>query len=73
MEKTYNITWKYGIMKDLHGFGLSGRLPDFINNFLKDRCFKVWVGSTFSDSYNGFRFSKQRQSVWISARNDISI
>ena len=43
--------WKYGIMKDLHGFGLRGHLPNFISNFLKDRSFKVQVGSTFSDSH----------------------
>ena len=38
-------------MKDFHGFGLRGRLPNFISNFLQDRSFKVWVGSTFSDSH----------------------
>ena len=38
-------------MKDLHGFGLRGRLPNFISSFLHDRSFKVWVGSTFSDSH----------------------
>ena len=39
------------IMKDLHGFGLRGRLPIFISNFLQDRSFKVRVVSTFSDSH----------------------
>ena len=38
-------------MKDLHGFGLRGHLPIFIAHFLKDRSFKVRVGSTFSDSH----------------------
>ena len=38
-------------MKDLHGFGLRGRLPNFISNFLHNRSFKVRVGSTFSDSH----------------------
>ena len=51
LEKAYDTIWKYGIMKDLHGFGLRGRLPNFISNFLQDRSFKVWVGSTFSDSH----------------------
>ena len=37
-------------MKDLHVFGLRGHL-NFISNFLKDRSFKVGVGSTFSDSH----------------------
>ena len=50
-EKAYDTTWKYGIMKDLCGFGLRGRLPNFISNFLKNISFKVRVGSTFSDSH----------------------
>ena len=51
LEKAYDTTWKYGIMKDLHGFGLRGHLPIFIAICLKDRSFKVWVGSAFSDSH----------------------
>ena len=51
LEKAYDTTWKYGIMKDLHGFGLRGRLPNFISIFLQDIYFKVQVGSTFSDSH----------------------
>ena len=31
LEKAYDTTWKYGIMKDLHGFGLRGRLPNCIS------------------------------------------
>ena len=50
LEKAYDTTWKYGIMKDLKGFGLKGRLPSFISNFLSDRNFKVRVGSTLSDT-----------------------
>ena len=30
IEKAYDTTWKYGIMKDLHDIGLRGRLPNFI-------------------------------------------
>ena len=51
LEKAYDTTWKYRIMKDLNGFRLRGRLPNFISKFLKDRSFKVRVGSTFSDSH----------------------
>ena len=50
LEKAYDTTWKYGIMKDLEDFGLKGRLPSFISNFLSDRNFKVRVGSTLSDT-----------------------
>ena len=51
LEKAYDTTWKYGIMKNLHGFGLRERLPNFISYFLQDRSFKVWVGSLFSESH----------------------
>ena len=49
LEKAYDTTWKYGIMKDLQDLGLKGRLPVFISDFLSDRNFKVRVGSTLSD------------------------
>ena len=52
LEKAYDTAWTYWIMKDLHRFDLRGRLPDFINNFMKDRYFNLRVGSTFSDSYS---------------------
>lgn len=50
LEKAYDTTWKYGIMKDLADFGLKGRLPSFISNFLSDRNFRVRIGSTLSDT-----------------------
>jgi len=37
MEKAYESTWKFGIMRDLHDAGLRGRLPLFIESFLKNR------------------------------------
>jgi Reverse transcriptase (RNA-dependent DNA polymerase) len=49
LEKAYDTTWKYGILKDLQNVGLKGRLPEFISNFLHNRHFKVIVGSCFSD------------------------
>ena len=49
LEKAYDTTWKYGIMRDLSDFGLKGKLPHFIDNFLSNRKFKVRVGTTFSD------------------------
>ena len=36
-------------MRDLHTFGLKGRLPNFTDNFLSDRNFKVRVGTTLSN------------------------
>ena len=49
LEKAYDTTWKYGIMRDLSDFGLKGRLPHFIDNFLFNRNFKVRVATTLSD------------------------
>ena len=34
LEKVYDTTWRYGILKDLHNFGMKGRLPNFIKSFL---------------------------------------
>ena len=39
LESAYDTTWKYGILRDLHDFGLRGRLPIFIAAFLNERLF----------------------------------
>jgi hypothetical protein len=49
LEKAYDTTWKYGILKDLFDMGLKGKLPNFISNLLTDREFNVGVNSTYSD------------------------
>ena len=51
LEKAYDTTWKYGILKDLHEAGLRGRMPVFICKFLDNRNFRVRLGSTFSDPF----------------------
>ena len=52
LEKAHDTTWRYGILKDLHNFGLKGRLPNFIKSFLEDRTIQVRVGSTLSDLFD---------------------
>ena len=52
LEKVYDTTWRYGILKDIHKLGLRGRLPTFIENFLADRTMQVRVGSSLSDYYD---------------------
>jgi ribonuclease HI len=52
LEKAYDTTWKYGILRDLHKLGLKGRMPIFIKNFLSDRVFRVRLGSTLSELHN---------------------
>ena len=51
LEKAYETTGKFGMMKDLHSLGLQGRLPNFIISFLLDREFRVQIWSTFSNLY----------------------
>ena len=52
LEKAYDTTWKYGIMKDLYGINLRGRLHLFIHNFLYERKLRVRVGTSYSDFYD---------------------
>ena len=52
LEKAYDTTWRYGILKDIHKLGLRGRLPTFIENFFADRAMQVRVGSSLSHYYD---------------------
>ena len=61
-DLAYDTTSKYGIMRDLNGFGLKGRLPNFIDNFLSNRCLKVRVGTT-----SGFLICKNRRRAFSRA------
>ena len=36
IEKSFDTSWKHGILKDLHSMGLRGLLPNFIENFLNN-------------------------------------
>ena len=51
LEKAYDTTWKYGIMRDLNRIGLKGRLTESISAFLSNRLFRVRVGTYLSDSF----------------------
>ena len=51
LEKAYDTTWKYGILKDLHSAGLRGRLPEFISSFLNDRHFRGRLEALLSDEF----------------------
>ena len=52
LEKAYDTTCKYGILKNLHNIGLKGQLPNFIKKFLifSDRNFNIRLGSKISDN-----------------------
>ncbi len=51
LEKAYDTTWRYGILRALHTIGLRGLLPLFLRSFLRLRTFRVSVGTTLSRSF----------------------
>jgi len=50
LEKAYDLTWRYGILRDLYGMNVRGYLPKFIAGFLRDRVFQVKTNSAISDT-----------------------
>ena len=46
LEKAFDTTWRFGILKDLHLLGLRENLPMFLKGFLEHRTIQVRVGST---------------------------
>ena len=51
LEKAYDRTWRYHILKSLKQTGLAGHLPAFIKNFLTNRIMKIRNGNIISDPY----------------------
>ena len=51
LEKAYDTTWRYGILKTLHDWGLRGSLPTFVAKFMAERYFRVRVGNTLSNEH----------------------
>ena len=52
LEKAYDTTWRFGILRTLHELGFRGELPLFIQSFLANRTFKVKVGNSFSSLHS---------------------
>ena len=52
LQKAYDTTWRYGILKSLYQLGLRGCMPVFIRNFLNNRRIRVRVRATMSDDRN---------------------
>ena len=36
LEKAYDTTWRFGIIKELHNMGIGGNMIRFINSFLSE-------------------------------------
>ena len=51
IEKTYDMTWRWGILRDLRDLGLRGYLPKYIERFPNDRQFAVKVHNCNSNRY----------------------
>ena len=52
LEKAYDTTWRYDILRDLHDLGVRGRLATFIESFLADRWIQDRVGLTLSEQFD---------------------
>lgn len=50
IAKAYDTAWTFGVMMNLHRYGLRGNLPIFIKNFMSDRKICVRVGTAISES-----------------------
>ena len=48
LQKAYDTTWRYGILREIHQMGLRGHLAFFIQNFLRRRVFRAKVGNHIS-------------------------
>ncbi|GFV94697.1 probable RNA-directed DNA polymerase from transposon X-element [Trichonephila clavipes] len=51
IEKAYDRTWRYGILRTMYDFGLRRNLPIFIFNFLAVRYFYVRIGNSSSHKF----------------------
>ena len=48
LEKAYDTTWRYGILRECKRMGIKGKMIRFIKGFLSDRYIKVRVGGKLS-------------------------
>ena len=51
LAKAYDTCWRHLILQELHRFGLRGKLPLMIVDFLEDRKFQVRVGHNLSEVF----------------------
>lgn len=52
IEKAFETTWRYNIVKTAKEIGLEGNILNFINNFLQDRKFRVKTNGKLSETKN---------------------
>ena len=49
LEKAYDITWRYGIIQDMHETGLRGYLSMYVQELLRERRFQVRIKNHLSE------------------------
>ena len=50
LEKAYDTTWRWGVLKTMYDIGLRGKLPKFYSELLRNRSIKVRVGDHLSQA-----------------------
>ena len=48
MEKAYDRTWRYGILRKVHSLNIKEEMANFIANFLQNRCIRTKVNEHHS-------------------------
>ena len=51
LQKAYDTTWRYGIMRDVHRVGVRGNMARFLERFMNERTFRVRMNNVISDQY----------------------
>lgn len=51
MEKAYDTTWRFGILRDLPHMGVRGNMFNIIESYLSDHIFRVRVGNVLSRTF----------------------
>ena len=51
IQKAYDTTWRYNILRSLYDHGFRGELPTFIKNFMSERTFQVRIENIYSDIF----------------------
>ena len=51
IEKAYDTAWRHAILRKLRKAGIRGHMGYFLANFIRERSFRVRVGSSLSDRY----------------------
>jgi len=48
-SKAFDMVWKNGLLHKLQGYGISGKMYKFVEDFLSDRKIQVRVGDALSE------------------------